>query len=134
MPEQKIPITVVDTEPFVRSARTFLTNSEIEDLRDYVSQYRELGEIIEGTGGLQKLRWAPTGSNQGKRGGARVIYYYGGDRIPLYLIATYRKSDKSDMSEPEKKAASKFVALLRAEFAKKRTKVQQSVTVRKTQT
>jgi hypothetical protein len=71
--------------------------------------------LIEDTGGLRKLRWA-TDNNKGKSHGARIIYYYGGDHIPLYLIAVYEKSKRVTLSGPAKKAARKLIAEFKRQF------------------
>lgn len=52
---------------------------------------------------MRKLRWAASG--RGKRGGARVIYYYHSLEIPLLLIAIFTKNQKSDLDAKELKAA-----------------------------
>jgi hypothetical protein len=111
----KVPITVADTASFTREAQKLFSDGELEDLRDHVSQFRELGKVIRDTGGLRKLRWA-TDNNRGKSHGARIIYYYGGEHMPLYLIAVYAKSRAVTLSGPEKKAATKLVAALKKRF------------------
>ena len=47
---------------------------------------------MPGTGGYRKLRFARPG--MGKRGGARVIYLYGGENLPIFLITVYAKSER----------------------------------------
>ena len=61
-----------------------MTDSERETLVAFVGANPEAGEIIRESGGVRKVRWALHG--MGKRGGARVIYYYHGERLPLFLI------------------------------------------------
>ena len=79
-----------------------LQREELEQLREEQSVLRQLGSVVAGTGGLRKFRHGAKG--KGKRAGARVIYYYG-DHMPIFLIAIYAKSEKTDMSNAEKKAA-----------------------------
>jgi hypothetical protein len=71
---------------------------------------RQLDSVIEGTGGLRKFRLGAKG--QGKSGGARVLYYYGGDHMPIFLVAIYPKSEKENISAAEKKAIKKLINLL----------------------
>jgi hypothetical protein len=66
------PITVAETQIFARSAAKIWSEAELAELVDYVAHNPEAGEVIQGTGGVRKLRWGKAGS--GKRGGARVIY------------------------------------------------------------
>lgn len=61
------------------------------------------GDEIPGTGGVRKVRFAASG--RGKRGGARVIYYYLDDTMPLYALLAYAKNAKNDMTPDEKRAA-----------------------------
>ena len=62
-------------------------------------------------------RWSAL--NKGKRSGARVIYYYGGDHMPIFMIAIYTKSEKSDMTKAELKAATKLTNVLREQYRSK---------------
>ncbi len=65
-------ITVAETEPFQRKVGRLLTEDEKTELIDYLAMNPTAGLLIQGTGGIRKLRWARSG--QGKSGGARVIY------------------------------------------------------------
>ncbi len=53
----------------------------------------EGGDLIPNTGGARKLRWAV--GSQGKRGGVRVVYYFGGDDMPLIMLAVYKKGRRT---------------------------------------
>jgi hypothetical protein len=61
----------------------------------------KLGDVIQGTGGLRKVRWAAQG--KGKSGGVRVIYYYLSARNQLRMVLIYRKGVKDDLNAQEKK-------------------------------
>jgi hypothetical protein len=74
------PMSVVETAEFLRTARPLLSESERAELVAFVAANPEAGEIIPDTGGVRKIRWALPG--MGKRGGARVIYYYHNERLP----------------------------------------------------
>lgn len=62
------------------------------------------------------MRWS-TDNNRGKSHGARVLYWYGDDQSPLYLIAVYPKSKKANFSAAELKAARKLTAALKTQCA-----------------
>ena len=68
------PVNVLRLAIFSKRAKKLFTEAEIEALAAYLSQFPEKGDVIPGTKGLRKLRWAV--GNRGKRGGSRVIYYY----------------------------------------------------------
>lgn len=55
---------------------------------------------MRGTGGVRKLRWATHG--KGKSGGARLIYYYHDETIPLTLLTAFDKGGKANLSKAER--------------------------------
>jgi hypothetical protein len=87
-------MTVVEMPAFLQHARTILSESERANLMRYVATYPEAGQVIPGTGGARRLRWAVPG--QGKRGGARTIYFYHNQEIPLFLLDIYRKKREGE--------------------------------------
>ncbi len=66
-----------------------------------VSPCTSLKFPVPATGGVRKLRWAVPG--RGKRGGARVIYYFLDDSAPLLALHIYAKSAQGDLTEEQKK-------------------------------
>ncbi len=66
----------------------------------YLSEHPSAGGLIQGTGGIRKIRWAR--GNKGKSGGIRVIYYYHSEIMPLYLLAIFGKNEKANISTDEK--------------------------------
>jgi len=68
------------------------------------------GVIIEGTGGIRKLRWKREGS--GKSGGVRVIYYYYNESYPLFLLTVFGKSEKANLSKRDHNELAKFIRIL----------------------
>lgn len=105
-------ITVAETQAFARAAAKIWNEAELADLVDFVAHNPEAGDVIPGTGGVRKLRWARTGS--GKRGGARVVYFYYRPDCPLYLLLAYAKAQATDLSTDEKKAVAAFAATIKA--------------------
>ena len=93
-------ITIAETLPFRRKAETLLSTEERESLIAYLAEHPAAGVIIQGTGGIRKLRWAADG--RGKRGGVRVIYFVCGEDMPLYLLALFAKNEKADLSMAER--------------------------------
>ena len=68
----------------------------------------DAGAVIPGGGGLRKLGWAATG--RGKRGGARVIYYWYVEASRIYLLLLYAKNEREDLSPEQKRALKRPVA------------------------
>src|SRR4051795_9523252 len=96
------PMTVVETAEFLRHAARLMSDSDREALVVFVGANPEAGEIMPETGGVRKLRWAREG--MGKRGGARVIYYYHSARVPVFLLTAYSKNRKANLSKAERNA------------------------------
>ena len=107
--------TVVELPEFLRRARNLLSDSESSLLVRYLAQFPLAGDLIEGTGGVRKLRWAREG--MGKRSGVRVVYYFHSERIPLYILTVFAKNERSDLSMAERhelaKLAKRLVAAAR---------------------
>jgi len=64
----------------------------------------ELGDLMPGTGGFRKLRWADARRGKGRRGGLRVIYYHFKSDSQIWLVTLYDKNEASDLTAREKKA------------------------------
>jgi hypothetical protein len=68
--------------------------------------------LISGTGGVRKPSYAASG--RGKHGGARVIYYFYDETVPLYALLAYPKNAKTDLTPDDKRAALAFVTAIKA--------------------
>jgi hypothetical protein len=88
--------TVIETESFMNQAAALWSSAELDDLEDYVARNPLAGDVMPGTGGLRKLRWSRAGI--GKRGGARVIYYYYDGTAPIYLLMAYANAKQENPS------------------------------------
>ena len=76
------------------------TEEQLRELQYHLVKYPEAGDLIEGTGGLRKIRFQSEG--KGKRGSCRVLYVDFVFYEKLYLIAVYSKSNKSNLTDNEK--------------------------------
>ncbi len=85
---------------------------ERRELVDFLAENPLAGDEIPGTGGVRKLRFAAFG--RGKRGGARVIYYYLDETMPIYALLAYAKSSRTDLTPAERRTVSKLAAALKA--------------------
>lgn len=99
--KKHVPITLQHTSYFDDAVSEFLTQKELTDFCYHLARYPEEGKRIPKGGGVRKVRWGAKG--KGKRGGARVIYYYYDDAIPILLLDAYPKSDKVKLSDEDLK-------------------------------
>lgn len=113
------PITVAETHGFMRAAEKIWSEAELTALVNHLAHNPEDGDIIPGTGGVRKLRWGKVGS--GKRGGARVIYFYYQMDCPLYLLLAYAKAQATDLTPDEKKAVAGFAAIIKGSASGQRS-------------
>ncbi len=105
-----LAITILEMPAFSVDADALLSPKELDGLRIQLAFFPKSGDIIPGTGGIRKLRIGVEKKNKGKRGGARVIYYYHDENIALALLAIYAKGEKIDLTPHEKKELKKLVA------------------------
>ena len=104
--------TVAETPTFARQADKLFSEDERRELINFLAENPLAGDLIRGTGGVRKLRFATSG--QSKRGGARVIYYYLDETMPIYLLLAYGKATKTDLTSDEKRRVSALAAALKA--------------------
>lgn len=67
-------ITVVELSEFIRRSKKLLDETEHRNLVNHLAIRPKSGAVMQGTGGIRKLRWKREGT--GKSGGVRVIYYF----------------------------------------------------------
>ena len=72
------------------------------------------GVVMQGTGGIRKLRLAISG--KGKSGGARVIYYYLNNSMPLFLLTMFSKGEKENLSKGERNTLARLTRVLRQSY------------------
>ncbi len=100
-------ITVAELPEYQRLADKLLASTERMDLVSYLAAFPKAGDLVTGTGGIRKLRWARGG--RGKSGGGRVIYYFHSERMPLYLITIFAKNEQANLSKAERNDLAKLV-------------------------
>ena len=92
--------TVVETPDFLRDARAAgAGDDERRSIVDYIAANPKVGDLIVGSGGARKVRFAAPG--RGKSGGYRVVTYYGGDELPVFLLNVFKKGDRVNLSRAE---------------------------------
>ncbi len=86
----------VELPPFIAFAADWWSDEDLRRLQNVLHAQPDAGSLIRGGAGLRKLRWSAQG--RGKRGGARIIYYW---HIPgecIYLIFGYTKNEREDLT------------------------------------
>jgi hypothetical protein len=111
------PMTVVETDEFMNRSRAILTEAERDALVAHLGANPEAGPLVPGTGGVRKIRWASRG--HGKRGGARVTYYFCNPSIPLFLLDIYAKNEKANLSEADRRSLKQLLPILVSEYGKR---------------
>jgi len=106
--------TLVPIGTFEDKARSLLGDMGFDNLLTELARRPKTGRIIEGTGGLRKMRVARPG--RGKSGGARVIYYYHDENRPILLLLIFAKANQGNMTKAQKTEYKKLIELIIKEF------------------
>ncbi len=97
----------VETPIFTQEIGDLLGDDDYRALQCALALRPEAGPIIQGSGGLRKVRWGTRG--RGKRGGLRIIYYWDKPRDHIFMIFAYRKARKDDLTAAQLKVLRKLV-------------------------
>ena len=101
--------TVIETPEYLRDAKaTGLTDSERLTIVDTLARHPDAGDVIPGTGGARKVRFA--GRGRGKSGGYRVITFYTGPDFPVFLLNIFAKGEKINLTRAERNALHAILA------------------------
>lgn len=95
-------ITIAETQAYKAQAKSVLNEQDRQDVVDMIAADPTCGMLMQGTGGVRKVRVALSG--RGKSGGARVIYFFHNDAIPVYLLAVFAKNEKDNLTKAERNA------------------------------
>jgi hypothetical protein len=106
--------TVVETPRYRADAERLFSADEREAIVNLVSSDPGCGTVIPGGGSVRKLRVGFGG--RGKRGGARVLYIFGGRDVPVFLLAAFAKNERDDLTAAERAAMAKAVKTMLANY------------------
>ncbi len=112
-----VPVSVVETPEFLAATRRIMDEMERDLLVNYLARNPLAGERIPGTGGVRKLRWGLAG--RGKRGGARVVYYYYSDAMPIFALTAYAKNERANISQADRNDLRRLTARLVEQYARR---------------
>ena len=89
-------MVILETSVFTRQLKELLGDDEYRLLQIELADHPDAGKIIPGSGGLRKIRWSAKG--KGKRGGARVIYYWANSYDQILMLYIYPKGEVEDLT------------------------------------
>jgi hypothetical protein len=112
-------LTVVETPEFIRRADELMTEEEREAVIGYLASHPTAGALVPGAGGIRKLRWGLEG--RGKRGGARVIYFFASSDVPLFALTMFAKNERADLTQDDRNAFRRLTKVL-VETYRRRTR------------
>jgi len=92
----------VELPAFERNRQGYLDDDGFRQLQIALLANPEAGDVIEGAGGLRKLRFGDPRRGKGKRGGLRVIYYYWTGGPEFWLFTLYDKDEASDLTAKQR--------------------------------
>lgn len=85
----------IETPFFTKALDRYLDDDEYRELQTHLNKHPESGQVVPGSGGVRKLRWAAEG--RGKRGGLRVIYYLRLARGQIWMLTLYGKNVRENI-------------------------------------
>jgi len=102
--------TVVEMPSYLVDAEKLFSSAERAAIVDWLASDPTCGVLIPGGNGIRKVRFAF--GARGKSGGARIIYLFGGERLPVFILAVFAKNEKANLSAAERNALGKLVDVL----------------------
>lgn len=95
--------TLIELPIFSKYREHYLDDHEYSKLQELLVNHPTSGDLIQGTGGLRKLRYGDSNRGKGKRGGLRIIYYWWVNAYQIFLFTIYNKNEMADLSHDQKK-------------------------------
>lgn len=107
----------VELPAFSRHRSHYLDDAAFAALQQALLKDPDAGAVVQGTGGLRKMRFADSRRRKGTRGGLRIVYYWWSDGRQFWLYTLYDKDEIDDLTPPERAA---LRAMLKAELETRR--------------
>jgi len=109
----------IEAPAFSKHVSDYLNDDEYRRLQAELADNPEAGNIMPGTGGFRKIRWADVRRGKGRRGGLRIVYYHFRSDHQIWLMTLYDKDEASDLTAKEKNA---LKAAIQSELAARATR------------
>jgi len=94
----------IEAPAFTRYLSDYLDAERYAELQNPLVRNPELGDLMPGTGGFRKIRWADPRRGKGRQGGLRIVYYYFASDQQIWPVTLYGKDEAADLTSKEKKA------------------------------
>ena len=94
------PVIIIETSLFTQRITDLMSDDDYQSLQEALVNRPDMGTVIQGTGGIRKVRWGLEG--RGKSGGVRVIYYWMTVEEHIYMLYAYPKNEQDEISGAEK--------------------------------
>ena len=100
-------MVIIETKVFTKIINALMPDDQYRELQLALMIDPEIGALIKESGGLRKVRWKLPGG--GKRGGARIIYYWAASDDQIYMLYGYAKNDQADLTKDQLKILKQIV-------------------------
>ncbi len=114
-------VTFIETSIFTRRIAELISDDALAEFQTEIAQNPEKGPVIEGTGGLRKVRWNLKG--KGKSGGIRIMYLLLQIHDVIHLVFVFAKSESDNLAADEKKQLKKIVEAIKREYENEKRRV-----------
>jgi len=112
--------TVAELRSFRREAtKAGMCEEDVADLVSYLADNPDAGDEIKSTGGYRKLRFSIRSNKKGKSGGVRIITFYSGENMPVFLLTVFAKNVKIDLTAQERKSLKNITEQIVHEYSKR---------------
>jgi len=88
----------VELPAFERNRENYLDDAGFRRLQLLLLANPEAGEVMEGTGGLRKLRYGDVRRGKGRRGGLRAIYFWWPQGKQFWVFTLFGKDEVADLT------------------------------------
>lgn len=110
--------TIIETPEFRRCAKALkVTPNELVEIINFIADNPSAGDEMAGTGGARKVRFSRPGT--GKSGGYRVITFYSGKDIPVFLLSMFAKNQKINLSQAERNSLRQILKDLAEQYRRR---------------
>lgn len=101
----------IETPIFSKQVIEVLTDEQYGLLQASLVAKPNAGDLIKGSGGLRKLRWALPG--RGKSGGVRIVYFWRVSESQIIMLTMYAKNVQANLTPAQLKQLAKLVETLK---------------------